>query len=125
MTLGRELQQRASGEVRFSTADRAMYAYDAPVYRVMPIGVVPKSIDDVIQGLEVCREHGVPIYGREFGTSLAGQCCNNGVVFDFSKYLHGVLDIDAEREIAQVLPVTICDSFVEAAQTSSASCTVK
>jgi FAD/FMN-containing dehydrogenase/Fe-S oxidoreductase len=110
-SLERELRQCVSGEVRFSAADRAMYAYDASVYRVMPIGVViPKSIEDVVRALEICRDRGVPIYGRGCGTSLAGQCCNHGVVFDFSKYLHDV-DIDAERKIAHVMPGVICDTL--------------
>src|SRR5690349_10611861 len=51
------------------------------------------------------------IYGRGCGTSLAGQCCNHGVVIDFSKYLHGIPEIDTEKKIAHVYPGTICDSF--------------
>ena len=107
----RSLQRAVEGEVRFSAADRAMYAYDASVYRVTPIGVViPKTFDDVIAGVEVCREYDVAIYGRGCGTSLAGQCCNRGVVFDFSKYLTGVT-VDAGAKVAHVLPGVICDTL--------------
>jgi FAD/FMN-containing dehydrogenase/Fe-S oxidoreductase len=110
----KELRNAVSGEVRFSDGDRAMYAYDASVYRVMPVGVViPKTIEDVERTVEVCRAHDLPIHGRGCGTSLAGQCCNRGVVIDFSKYLHG-LEIDKEAKRAHVLPGTVCDTFVNA-----------
>ncbi len=117
MSLRTELQRAISGEVRFSDGDRAMYAYDASVYRVPPLGVViPKTLDDVVSAVEICRRQGLPIHGRGCGTSLAGQCCNRGVVIDFSKYLHAVLDIDTEKKVAHVLPGTICDSFESAAR---------
>ncbi len=88
-----------------------MYAYDASVYRVMPVGVlIPKTLDDVLAGVEICRQHDVPIYGRGCGTSLAGQCCNRGVAFDFSKYLSGVT-IDPAAKTAHVFPGTICDAL--------------
>ena len=35
-----ELSRRISGEVRFDTASRAIYATDASNYRQVPIGVV-------------------------------------------------------------------------------------
>lgn len=104
------------GEVRFSDGDRAMYAYDASVYRQVPIGVVlPKSVDDVEHAVSICREHGVPILGRGCGTSLAGQCCNVAVIIDNSKYLHKILEIDAERRVARVQPGVICDQLRGAA----------
>ena len=110
--LERDLRAAISGEVRFDRADRAMYAYDASVYRVPPMGVViPKTIDDVVATLDVCRSHDVPLHGRGCGTSLAGQCCNRGVVIDCSKYLRGVQSIDVDRKLAHVLPGTICDDF--------------
>ena len=38
------LRNAIRGEVRFADGDRAMYAYDASVYRQVPIGVViPKN----------------------------------------------------------------------------------
>lgn len=115
MKLERDLRGVITGEVRFSDADRAMYAYDASVYRVPPVGIViPKSMDDVVAALQVCRTHEAAVYGRGCGTSLAGQCCNHGVVIDFSKYLHGIPEIDTQSKIAHIYPGTICDSFTEA-----------
>ncbi len=112
--LERQLRSAGCGEVRFSAGDRAMYAYDASVYRVPPIGVViPKTLDDVVQTVEICRANDAPIYGRGCGTSLAGQCCNRGVAIDCSKYLHD-FEIDVERKLARTSPGTICATLESA-----------
>src|SRR3954467_12930026 len=81
--LHRELHRRVEGEVRFDVGTRAIYAVDGSNYRQVPIGaVIPRSIDDVVQAIAVCREFGAPVLSRGGGTSLAGQCCNTAVVID-------------------------------------------
>jgi FAD/FMN-containing dehydrogenase/Fe-S oxidoreductase len=98
------------GEVRFRPGDRALYTTGGSNYRLVPIGVVlPKSVEDVVTTVALCREHGAPVLPRGGGTSLAGQCCNVAVVIDFSKYLHRVLDVDPERRLARVQPGVILD----------------
>jgi FAD/FMN-containing dehydrogenase len=88
-----ELKEVVSGEVRFDAGSRALYATDSSNYRQVPIGVVVlRNVEDAIRAIAVCREHGVHILARGGGTSLAGQCCNVAVVFDFTKYLHHVLE---------------------------------
>ncbi len=110
------LRRAVRGEVRFTDGDRAMYAYDGSIYRQIPIGVVvPHDDSDVEAALAVCREEDVPILARGCGTSLAGQCCNAAVVFDFSKVMHGILELDPNRMRARVLPGTICDTLRHAA----------
>ncbi len=87
--LARELRAEIAGEVRFDDGSRALYATDGSNYRQVPIGVViPRSRDDVIATIEVCRRHGAPILSRGGGTSLTGGCCNVAVVMDWSKYLN-------------------------------------
>src|SRR4051794_25676864 len=96
--LERNLAAQIEGEVRFGTGDRALYANDASVYRQVPIGVlVPKSVEDVVATVAVCRQHGAPIFGRGGGTGLAGQTVNDGVIIDFSKYLNEILELDPEN----------------------------
>src|SRR5437870_9676135 len=110
--LARELKKVVSGEVRFDAGSRALYSTDASNYRQVPIGVViPRSIEDVIQTVEVARRFGAPILSRGGGTSLAGQCCNVAVVMDMSKYLDHVLGIDTVRKIAHVEPGVVLDAL--------------
>jgi FAD/FMN-containing dehydrogenase/Fe-S oxidoreductase len=108
--LAQDLRRSLEGEVRFDAGTRAVYSTDASNYRQVPIGVViPRTVDDVIGAVEVCREHEVPILSRGGGTSLAGQCCNVAVVIDHSKYLRRILDIDREGRRYRVQAGTVLD----------------
>src|SRR5579862_8045642 len=96
-SLKSKLSKAISGEVRFDDTSRALYATDASNYRQVPIGVVlPRSVDDVVATIALCREHGAPLLARGGGTSLSGQTCNVAVVVDMSKYLNRVLDVDPD-----------------------------
>jgi FAD/FMN-containing dehydrogenase/Fe-S oxidoreductase len=111
-----DLQEAISGEVRFDAGSRALYATDGSNYRQVPIGVViPRDVDDVVAAVEVCRQHGAPMLSRGGGTSLAGQCCNEAVVVDMSKYYNRVLDVDPARRLARVEPGVVLDTLRNAA----------
>lgn len=114
--LARDLTRVVRGEVRFDEGSRALYANDASIYRQVPVGVVlPRDAEDVTSALAECRRHGVSIFGRGCGTGLAGQSVNNAVMFDFTKYMHSIIDIDPDAGTATVQPGVICDQLREAA----------
>ncbi|MFF5233258.1 FAD-binding and (Fe-S)-binding domain-containing protein [Dactylosporangium sp. NPDC000521] len=115
--LARELGRAVRGEVRFSPGDRALYGYDASIFRQLPIGVVlPRDAADVEAALGICRRYGAPVFGRGCGTALAGQTVNAAVCFDFSKYMNELVDLDPERRLALVRPGLICDHLRGAAE---------
>jgi FAD/FMN-containing dehydrogenase/Fe-S oxidoreductase len=104
------LKRVVRGEVRFDDGSRALYATDASNYRQVPIGVVlPRDANDVIATVALARQFGAPILGRGAGTSLAGQCCNVAVVLDMSKYMHGVVEMNAREKFARVEPGIVLD----------------
>jgi FAD/FMN-containing dehydrogenase/Fe-S oxidoreductase len=110
--LAAALRARVSGGVRFDPGTRALYATDASNYRQVPIGVVvPKTLDDVVATVAVCREFGAPVLSRGGGTSLAGECCNVAVVMDFSKHLTAVEAIDERDRTAVVQPGIVLDEL--------------
>ena len=110
------LLSAVEGEVRFDAGSKALYATDGSNYRQVPIGVViPRSKEDVIETVAVCRKFGAPLLSRGGGTSLAGQCCNVAVVIDWSKYLHNILELNPQGKYARVQPGTICDTLRNAA----------
>src|SRR5438093_7107075 len=111
-----DLVRNVEGEVRFDAGSRALYAHDLSIYRQVPIGVVlPRTVEDVVAAVEVCRAHEAPILPRGGGTSLVGQCTNEAVVLDFSKYLNEIVELDPEREEARVRPGLVCDRLRDAA----------
>jgi FAD/FMN-containing dehydrogenase/Fe-S oxidoreductase len=115
--LAAELRAVVGGEVRFDDGTRAMYSTDASNYRQVPIGVVlPRDADDVVRALAVCRRFGVPVLSRGGGTSLAGETCNAAVLFDFSKYMNAIVEIDWERKRARVQPGCVNDDLRDAAE---------
>ena len=88
---------------------------DASNYRQVPIGVViPRSVEDVLETVATARQFGAPILARGGGTSLAGQCCNAGIVIDMSKYLNRIIEIDPERRTARVQPGVVLDQLNKA-----------
>jgi FAD/FMN-containing dehydrogenase len=116
-SLARELRRAVRGEVDFSPGARALYAFDASIFRQVPIGVVvPRDAEDVAAALAACRRHGAPVLGRGCGTGLAGQTVNEAVVFDFSRYMNSVVSVDAGRRQARVQPGVICDDLRDAAE---------
>ena len=116
-SLEHELHRSTEAEVRFTAGDRAIYSTGGSNYRMLPIGVViPRSVDDVVEAVRVCREHGAPVLPRGGGTSLAGQIANVAVVLDFSKYLNRALDIDPHAKLARVEPGLILDHLREPAE---------
>ncbi len=115
--LAARLTQAIEGEVCFDDGSRALYSADASNYRQIPIGVViPKSVEDIVETVRLCREVGAPILARGGGTSMCGQCVNVAVVIDSSKYLDRVLEVDPDGKIARVEPGVICDQLRDAAE---------
>ncbi len=116
-SLASELRERIDGEVRFDAGSRALYATDGSNYRQPPIGVViPRTRQDVIETVALCRSYGVPVLGRGCGTSLAGQTCNVAVILDMSKYLNRILELNPEQRYARVEPGLILDNLRTAAE---------
>ncbi len=112
-----ELKKAVEGEVRFDTTTRALYATDGSNYRRVPIGVViPRTTEDVVRTVVLCRKYGAPLFSRGGGTALAGQTCNTAVCIDFSKYLNRILEIDPVARTARVQPGVILDHLRAAAQ---------
>ncbi|MGE0593278.1 MAG: FAD-binding and (Fe-S)-binding domain-containing protein [Vicinamibacterales bacterium] len=110
--LARDLSAVIEGDVRIDPVSRALYATDASVYQIEPLGVVvPRSRADLAAIVDVCRRHGCPITMRGGGTSQSGQAIGGGLVVDTSKHLHRILDIDVAGRRAHVEPGIVLDAL--------------
>jgi FAD/FMN-containing dehydrogenase len=109
------LAGQVDGEVRFDAGSRAAYAHDGSNYRQVPIGVVvPRTVDAAVAAVAVCRRAGVPVLSRGGGTSLAGQCCNEAVVIDWTKYCHELVSVDPDTRTAVLQPGIALDKANDA-----------
>jgi FAD/FMN-containing dehydrogenase/Fe-S oxidoreductase len=98
--------------VRFDRHSRLLYATDASMYQVEPIGVVvPRTVDDVHATLEVARTNGVALLSRGGGTSLTGQTVNRALVIDYSAHLNALLEVNEDEGWARVQPGLVQDEL--------------
>ncbi len=118
--LARALRRRVEGHVRFDRQIRALYATDASIYQLEPIGVVfPRSTEDVSATMEVARAEGVPVLPRGAGTSQCGQTVGHAIVMDTSRHLNRVLEVDPQHRRALVQPGVVLDRLNDVLAPSS------
>ncbi|QCX74767.1 Anaerobic glycerol-3-phosphate dehydrogenase subunit C [Streptomyces sp. YIM 121038] len=118
--LGGELAQRLGadldGEVRFDSVSRHLFARDASMYAITPLGVVfPRHADDVRAAVAAAVEHGVSVVPRGAGTSLAGQTTGPGIVLDLSRHMRRIVALEPEGRTALVEPGVVQDQLNRAA----------
>lgn len=90
--MAEDLRGVVAGDVIFDDAGRSLYATDASLFQLPPLGVVrPRSADDVAATLEWASRNGVPVHPRGAGTGLAGDALGPGLVLDCSRYLRRII----------------------------------
>ncbi|MEN6451629.1 MAG: anaerobic glycerol-3-phosphate dehydrogenase subunit C [Thermoguttaceae bacterium] len=93
-----DLRGLVAGEVRCDDVFRRLWASDASIYEIQPLGVVrPRSTADVAACVAYAADHHIPIHARGAGTGLSGESLGPGLVLDFSTHFHRVIRIDPER----------------------------
>jgi len=114
--LQRLLERDVEGEIAFDDYSRHLFSRDASMYAISPLGVVfPKHDDDVVAVVRAAAACGVTLVPRGAGTSLAGQTVGPGVVVDFSRHMHRIVEIDPEARTAVVEVGVVQDDLNAAA----------
>ncbi len=99
------LQSRLEGDVLHSELGRALYSSGASLFRIKPLAIVQaRSSKDLITTMKFAREHKIPITARGGGTSRAGNELGRGILIDFSKYLHKMIELNVEEKWVKVEP---------------------
>src|SRR5438876_648335 len=110
--LEQRLRSNITGDVLFDRFNRGRYATDASFYQIMPSGVVvPRSTDEALRALAICREEGSKVTPRGGGTSQCGQTVNDGIVIDLSKHLNRIVSLDVENRSCVVEPGIVLDDL--------------
>ena len=111
-TLKDRLAREITGEVLFDSFNRGRYATDASFYQIMPAGVVvPKTVEEALRALAICRDQGRIVTPRGGGTSQCGQTVNDGIVIDFSKHLNRIISLDVDNRTCVVEPGIVLDDL--------------
>ncbi len=110
--LAAELRECVKGDVQTDAISRALYATDASIYQIEPLGVVlPKDEADVAAVVRLARLRRLPIVARGGGTSLAGQAVGRAIHLDFTRYMHRLLEVNVAEQWAWVEPGIILDQL--------------
>lgn len=86
-----DLRGLVTGDVLCDPLSRQIYASDASIFQVEPLGVVrPRSAADVAACVRYAAENGIPLHARGAGSGLAGESLGRGLVIDFSRSMRRV-----------------------------------
>ncbi|MBN1851472.1 MAG: FAD-binding protein [Pirellulales bacterium] len=87
-----DLRGLIAGEVRCDPVFRQLYATDASLFAMDPLGVVrPRTTADVVAVVQYAAAGGIPVHPRGAGSGLAGGTVGPGLVLDFSRFMRRVL----------------------------------
>lgn len=113
--LSHDLEKKVNGDVRFDIITRKIYSVDASIIEIEPLGVViPNSSADLIEAVKIAKRHQIPIIPRGAATGITGGCLGKGVIFDLSKYINSLLEINIEKEYVICEPGVVQDRLNEA-----------
>jgi len=101
-----DLRGLLQGEVRCDDVFVQMYASDASIYEIKPVGVVrPRGLADVVACVQYAAENGIPIHARGAGSGIAGESLGPGLVIDFCYSMRRILAV--EEDTVRVQPGVI------------------
>jgi FAD/FMN-containing dehydrogenase/Fe-S oxidoreductase len=99
MTSAQERRLKQTGcDVRFDNLTRQLYATDASIYQIEPIGAAfPRSAREASAVIRAAADAGVPVTPRGAGTSLVGNAIGEGLIVEFSRYNRQIIELNTEK----------------------------
>jgi FAD/FMN-containing dehydrogenase/Fe-S oxidoreductase len=100
MTSAQERKIKQTGcDARFDNLMRQLYATDASIYQINPVGVVfPQSAQQASLVIRAAADGGLSVTPRGAGTSLVGNAIGEGLIVDFSRHNRQITDLDLEKQ---------------------------
>ena len=113
MTSAQETKIRQTGcDVRFDNLTRQLYATDASIYQVEPLGVAfPKGAEQASAVIRAAADAGVSVTPRGAGTSLVGNAIGEGLIVEFSRHNRQITDLDLEKRNVRVGAGVVLDQL--------------
>ena len=98
-----DLRGIVRGDVLCDPIMTQLYASDASIYQIAPLGVVrPRSVYDVIATAQYAAEHELKLHPRGSGSGVAGESLGRGLIIDFSRYMRRItIEPDSTRVTVQ------------------------
>lgn len=97
-----DLRGQIAGAVRCDDLFVQLYASDASVYEIPPLGVVrPRTLADVVATVRYATENKIPLHARGSGSGLTGGALGRGLIVDFSRYMRRILKVNDDTARVQ------------------------
>src|SRR6266481_3564212 len=113
MTSAQERKIKQIGcDARFDNLTRQLYATDASIYQIEPVGVAfPRSARQASAVIRAAADANISITPRGAGTSLVGNAIGEGLIVDFSRYNRQISDLDLEKRTVRVGAGVVLDQL--------------
>src|SRR5260370_26094920 len=104
MISAHERKIRQTGcDVRFDNLTRQLYATDASIYQIEPIGAAfPTSAQRASAVISAAADAGVSITPRGPGTSLVGNAIREGLIAAFSRHKRQITKLALRKRSTRV-----------------------
>ena len=107
-SIARDLRSLIRGDVEFDPISRRLYATDAGLSQIEPLGIVsPRDTDDVISLVSYASERGLSLVPRGMGSGLNGAAVGAGIQVDFTRYMNAILEVAPDASWVRVQPGVI------------------
>src|SRR5947208_14235503 len=104
MTSAQERKIRQTGcDSRFDNLTRQLYATDASIYQIEPVGVAfPKNAQQASAVIHAAADAGLPVTPRGAGTRLVGNAVGEGLIVEVSRYNRQLTGLALEKRSVRV-----------------------
>jgi FAD/FMN-containing dehydrogenase/Fe-S oxidoreductase len=104
-SIERHLRSIIQGDVEFDPISRRLYATDAGLSQIEPLGVVsPRDAEDVVRLVAYAADRGLSVVGRGMGSGLNGAAVGPGIQVDFTRYMNAILEVAPDASWVRVQP---------------------
>src|SRR6266508_6155799 len=113
MTSAQERKIRQTGcDVLFDNLTRQLYATDASIYQIEPVGVAfPKDAPQASAVIRAAADSGISVTPRGAGTSLVGNAIGEGLIVDFSRHNRKIDNLDVDKRTVRVGAGVVLDQL--------------
>src|SRR5437016_1394176 len=113
MTSAQQTTIAESGcDVRFDNLTRQLYATDASIYQIDPVGAAfPKNARQASAVIRAAADADISITPRGAGTSLVGNAIGEGLIVDFSRHNRQIAELDLEKRSVHVGAGVVLDQL--------------
>ena len=113
--ISKSSEQRICGtgcDVHFDDLTRHLYATDASIYQIEPLGVAfPASPEQASAVIKAAADENISITPRGAGTSLVGNAIGEGLIVDFSRHNRKIENLNIDKGSIRVGAGVVLDQL--------------